>query len=156
MGGAGTEASGREIRRIDLSDFDARKAEITEQLWAAATGIGFFQLVHHGIEQSTVERAFADAERFFALPEETKARHALKKGLNSGWESTTQVRPSIGRPDQKESYQLTRPHLLLTGAAPRAAAGTGFARPRSRRPSRPPRPSDPNAAAPCPTSRGSR
>ncbi|MGC5396329.1 isopenicillin N synthase family dioxygenase [Streptomyces sp. DT20] len=111
MGGAGTETSGREIRRIDLSDFDARKAEITEQLWAAATDIGFFQLVQHGIGQSTVDEAFADAERFFALPEETKARHALKKGLNSGWESMTQVRPSIGTPDQKESYQLTRPHM---------------------------------------------
>ncbi|MFJ1896022.1 isopenicillin N synthase family dioxygenase [Streptomyces sp. NPDC088115] len=111
MGGAGTETSGREIRRIDLSDFDSRKAEITEQLWTAATDIGFFQLVHHGIGQDAVEGAFADAERFFTLPEETKARHALKKGLNSGWESMTQVRPSVGTPDQKESYQLTRPHM---------------------------------------------
>ncbi|MFI9780794.1 2-oxoglutarate and iron-dependent oxygenase domain-containing protein [Streptomyces sp. NPDC051956] len=111
MGGAGTETSAREIRRIDLSDFDARKAEITEGLWVAATDIGFFQLVHHGIEQDAVDGAFADAERFFALSEGTKARHGLKKGLNSGWESMTQVRPSIGTPDQKESYQLTRPHM---------------------------------------------
>ncbi|MFJ2740604.1 isopenicillin N synthase family dioxygenase [Streptomyces sp. NPDC087440] len=111
MGGAGTETSAREIRRIDLRDFDARRAEITEELWAAATDIGFFQLVHHGIPQELVDGAFTDAAAFFALPEETKARHALKKGLNAGWESMTQVRPSIGTPDQKESYQLTRPHM---------------------------------------------
>lgn len=111
MGGAGTETSDREIRRIDLSDFDNRKAGITGELWAAATDIGFFQLVNHGIGQSMVDRAFADAEEFFALPAGTKAMHPLKKGLNAGWESMTQVRPSIGTPDQKESYQVTRPHM---------------------------------------------
>ncbi|WP_330307804.1 MULTISPECIES: 2OG-Fe(II) oxygenase family protein [unclassified Streptomyces] len=111
MGGAGTETTAREIRRIDLSDFEARKAEITEELWAAATNIGFFQLVNHGIEQALVDEAFTNAEGFFALPEAHKARHGLKKGLNSGWESMTQVRPSVGTPDQKESYQVTRPHM---------------------------------------------
>ncbi|MFE6889189.1 isopenicillin N synthase family dioxygenase [Streptomyces sp. NPDC057694] len=111
MGGAGTETSAREIRRIDLTDFDARRAEITEELWAAATDIGFFQLMNHGIEQPLVDGAFADAAAFFGLPEDTKARHGLKKGLNSGWESMTQVRPSVGTPDQKESYQVTRPHM---------------------------------------------
>ncbi|MFC7304114.1 isopenicillin N synthase family dioxygenase [Streptomyces monticola] len=111
MGGAGTETGSREIRRIDLGDFENRKAEIADELWAAATDIGFFQLVHHGIEQDLVDAAFANAEDFFALSGHLKARHALKKGLNSGWESMTQVRPSIGTPDQKESYQLTRPHM---------------------------------------------
>ncbi|MER5753505.1 2OG-Fe(II) oxygenase family protein [Streptomyces sp. NPDC002088] len=111
MGGAGTETTAREIRRIDLSDFEARKAEITEELWAAATDIGFFQLVNHGIEQDLVDEAFTNAEGFFALPEAYKARHGLKTGLNSGWEAMTQVRPSVGIPDQKESYQVTRPHM---------------------------------------------
>jgi isopenicillin N synthase-like dioxygenase len=111
MGALGTETSDREIRRISLADFPARRAEITEQLWSAATGIGFFQVVDHGIDLAEVDRAFALAEAFFALPEETKAQHPLKKGLNSGWESRTQVRPSIGTADQKESWQLTRPHM---------------------------------------------
>ncbi|MDW4918664.1 isopenicillin N synthase family dioxygenase [Streptomyces californicus] len=111
MGGAGTETSAREIRRIDLSDFDARREQITEELWEAATDIGFFQLVNHGIDQDSIDQAFTDAAAFFALPTQTKARHSLKKGLNAGWESMTQVRPSIATPDQKESYQLTRPHM---------------------------------------------
>ena len=39
----------RHIPRIDLSRFVARKAEIADQLWSAASEIGFFQLVNHGI-----------------------------------------------------------------------------------------------------------
>nr|WP_296773540.1 2OG-Fe(II) oxygenase family protein [Rhodococcus sp. (in: high G+C Gram-positive bacteria)] len=111
MGGLGTETTAREIRRIDLSDFDTRRDEITEALWSAATDIGFFQVVEHGIDLNEVRRAFAAAEAFFALPETVKSQYPLKKGLNSGWEYKSQVRPSIGTPDQKESYQVTRPHM---------------------------------------------
>lgn len=111
MGGPGVETTDRHVPVIDLSDFEARKPEITEELWAAATGIGFFQLVNHGIERATVDRAFAIAEEFFALPTAVKERLPLDKSLNAGWEFLTQVRPSVGTPDQKESYQVTRPHM---------------------------------------------
>lgn len=110
MGAFGTEQA-REVRRIDLSNFEARRDEITEQLWEAAVDIGFFQLTHHGIDVATIRQAFQTAERFFALPDEVKARHPLKKALNAGWESRAQVRPSTRTPDQKESYQITRPHM---------------------------------------------
>ncbi|MBB3675994.1 isopenicillin N synthase family dioxygenase [Modestobacter versicolor] len=111
MGAAGSESSAREIRQISLADFATRREQIADELWAAATDIGFFQLVDHGIDVAQVDRAFALAREFFALPEEVKARYPLKKGLNSGWESKSQVRPSTGTPDQKESWQLTRPHM---------------------------------------------
>jgi len=110
MGGLGTETD-REIPQIDLSDFEARRAEITEQLWAAATEVGFFQIVNHGIDAATVDRAFAFAKEFFDLPTEVKGLFPLEKAKNSGWESGTQVRPSVGTPDRKESYQMTRPHM---------------------------------------------
>lgn len=45
------------------------------------------------------------SERFFALADEVKAR--WPKRYNSGWEQRTQIRPSVGVPDQKESYQVT-------------------------------------------------
>lgn len=77
----------------------------------AAVDVGFFQLSHHGIALDEVREAFAVTERFFALPDAVKTRHPLKKGLNAGWESRAQVRPSTGTPDQKESYQITRPHM---------------------------------------------
>ncbi|MDF1486665.1 2-oxoglutarate and iron-dependent oxygenase domain-containing protein [Ramlibacter sp. H39-3-26] len=111
MGAMGSVTTAREVRRIDLGDFDRRKAEIADQLWDAAVDVGFFQLANHGIDLARMRGAFAMAERFFALPEAVKAQYPLKKALNAGWESRAQVRPSTGTPDQKESYQITRPHM---------------------------------------------
>jgi isopenicillin N synthase-like dioxygenase len=111
MGGVGTENADRTIPRIDLSDFESRRAEITEELWTAATEIGFFQLVNHGIPQDQVDRVFAESARFFSLPDDTKARYPLAPGTNAGWEKLSQTRPSVGTPDQKESFQVTRPRM---------------------------------------------
>ena len=111
MGAFGTETSQREVRRIDLRDFDRRRDEITAELWDAAVDIGFFQVTGHGIAPEQITRAFEMSKQFFALPDAVKARHPLRKALNAGWESKAQVRPSTGTPDQKESYQITRPHM---------------------------------------------
>ncbi len=54
FGGLGTTKA-RDVPLIDLSGFDARKREIADQLWAAATDIGFFQLVNHGIPQDQID-----------------------------------------------------------------------------------------------------
>jgi isopenicillin N synthase-like dioxygenase len=102
---------GRNVPRIDMSAFEARKAGIAEQLWTASTEIGFFQLVNHGIPQEQIDEAFTMTERFFALPHETKARYPLGQGTNAGWEYKSQVRPSTGTADQKESYQITLPRM---------------------------------------------
>ncbi len=110
IGGLGEESS-REIRQIDLSDFEARKAEIADQLWQAATEVGFFQVYNHGIDQAEIDAAFALSERFFALPEAVKAQYPLRPGMNAGWEYKAQVRPSTGTADQKESYQITLPRM---------------------------------------------
>ena len=110
MGAMGTEST-REVRQIDLSDFDRRFDEISTQLWNAAVDVGFFQLVNHGIPQADVDEAFAMSQRFFALPDSVKAQWPHRKADNVGWESKAQVRPSTRTPDQKESYQITRPHM---------------------------------------------
>ncbi|MBW8636857.1 isopenicillin N synthase family oxygenase [Hoeflea sp. WL0058] len=110
FGGAGSEKM-RDIPRIDLSDFDARKAEIADALWSASTDIGFFQLINHGIPQDMIDDAFEASEAFFSLPEEVKARFPLLSGTNAGWEYKAQVRPSTGTADQKESYQITLPRM---------------------------------------------
>lgn len=111
MGGLGTETTDREVRRISLADFEQRREQITDELFSAATDIGFFQVVDHGIDLDDVAHAFAMSERFFALPRDVKARFPLRKGHNVGWEFMSQVRPSVGTPDQKESYQVTRPRM---------------------------------------------
>ncbi len=97
----------RDVPRIDMSHYEARKAEIADQLWHAATQIGFFQLVNHGIPQAQIDEAFEMTERFFALPHATKGQYPLGKGTNAGWEYKAQVRPSTGTADNKESYQIT-------------------------------------------------
>ena len=111
MGEVGVERTDRTIPRISLADFEARREEITAELWTAATEIGFFQLVDHGIGAADVDRAFAESAKFFALPTETKQALPLRKADNAGWEYSSQVRPSVGVPDQKESFQITRPHM---------------------------------------------
>lgn len=108
MGVMGTETQ-REVRIIDLSDFENRKYEIADQLWNAAVEIGFFQVANHGIPQKEIQHAFGLAEQFFALPREVKAQFPLNR--NAGWESKAQIRPSTKTPDQKESYQITRPRM---------------------------------------------
>lgn len=110
-GGAGIEVSNRNIPVISLSDFDNRRDEITDQLWRAATEIGFFQLKDHGISKQMIQTAFHQAERFFNLDDQQKAKYPRPKGVNAGWESRSQVRPSTGTKDDKESYQITRYHM---------------------------------------------
>lgn len=99
----------REVRIIDLSNFDQRKYEIAEQLWSAAIEIGFFQVSNHGIQQQEITHAFDLAESFFKLPEDIKQKYPLNK--NAGWENKKQIRPSTRTADQKESYQITRPKM---------------------------------------------
>jgi len=122
MGRSGTETSTRTVPIIDLSDFERRRAEITEQLWRAAVDVGFFQLKNHGVPLEQVTQAFAMSERFFVLPPSVKAQYPLAR--NAGWESLSQVRPSTGVPDQKESYQMTRPRMA--GLYPSEAELPGF------------------------------
>ncbi len=107
MGATGRVAA-REIPVIDLTDLDARRDEVTDQLWAAATEVGFFQLAGHGIDAGLVDGAFEHAAAFFALPSDRKASWPLDRRRNAGWESRSQVRPSTGTADEKESYQITR------------------------------------------------
>lgn len=101
----------REVPQIDLGDFEARKAEIADQLWDASTRIGFFQLINHGIPQAQIDEAFEYTARFFDLAHQVKAKYPLEKGTNSGWEYKAQIRPSTGTPDNKESYQITLPRM---------------------------------------------
>jgi isopenicillin N synthase-like dioxygenase len=52
-----------------------------------------------------IETMFKTSERFFNLPDDVKATVPWNKN-NVGWEKLSQIRPSTGAPDTKESYQL--------------------------------------------------
>jgi len=111
MGAIGSLNTTRQVRQIDLSDFQNRKTQIADKLWDASLDVGFFQLVNHGIPLQRVREAFAMSERFFGLPNEVKAQYPHSKADNVGWENMAQIRPSVGTPDQKESYQITLPRM---------------------------------------------
>lgn len=88
--------------------------EITSQLCDAAENVGFFSIVDHGITQKEIDNAFATSQAFFSLPDGVKATVAWNP-QNVGWEKNSQIRPSTGAPDMKESYQLQFGENMLSG-----------------------------------------
>lgn len=100
--------------QISLRDFDSRIEEITTQVCDAAENVGFFAIVDHGISPSEVDAIFNTSESFFSLPDHVKATVPWNP-QNVGWEQKSQVRPSTGEADQKESYQLQFGENMLTG-----------------------------------------
>ncbi|OCL06284.1 iron/ascorbate family oxidoreductase [Glonium stellatum] len=95
----------RDIPSVSLSNFDARIDEITNQLCDAAENVGFFSIIDHGISPTEIKDMFALSEAFFSLPDDVKATVPWNVN-NVGWEKNSQVRPSTGVADFKESYQL--------------------------------------------------
>lgn len=96
----------RKIPVIDLSDFEERKEQIAVDIMEASESVGFFSVVNHGIPLRDIDMAFEWAARFFALPDEVKAKNFLVKEHNVGWEKMGQIRPSTGVADCKESLQI--------------------------------------------------
>jgi isopenicillin N synthase-like dioxygenase len=88
-----------------MHDFEDRIEEITQQLIHAAENVGFFTVVNHGLSKENIESMFATSKSFFDLPDDVKATIPWSSN-NVGWEKNSQVRPSTGVPDSKESYQL--------------------------------------------------
>jgi len=97
----------RMVPRISLHNFQARKAEIGQQIISAAENPGVFILMNQeSPSMAEIENVFSISEGFFALPDEIKSKTPHIKHENTGWEKRSQVRPSTGTPDQKESIQL--------------------------------------------------
>jgi len=104
--GAAASSSDYSVPVIDMSK--GSDEEIAEELWNAATTVGFFSVVNHGIPQEAIDQAFQVSKEFFSLPQEEKeAASPFAIYLNAGYEFMSQVRPSTGTADQKESLQIT-------------------------------------------------
>lgn len=57
---------------LDLTRLDSEPEAFLRDLRAATHDVGFFYLTGHGIPDAVITRAFAEAERFFALPVDDK------------------------------------------------------------------------------------
>jgi isopenicillin N synthase-like dioxygenase/tRNA(Arg) A34 adenosine deaminase TadA len=82
--------------------------ELAQQLFEAATTVGFFTVVGHGMDLELIDQTFQASADFFSQPlPEKESQSPFARNLNSGYEYMTQVRPSTGTNDQKESLQIT-------------------------------------------------
>ena len=105
---------GRGVPIIDLRDPNA-----ADQLWKAATEIGFFIVTGHDIDPALIDAAFAGSQQFFAQSiEDKQSQSPLDMSVNCGFESFAQIRPSTGVPDQKESLQITARKSCMDGRWP--------------------------------------
>lgn len=101
---------------IDMSQPDEA---VAAEMWEAASSVGFFTVVGHGIPQEVIERSFGVAQDFFSLSQEEKeSASPFAQQLNSGYEYMKQVRPSTGTADQKESLQVTARRGCMEGRWP--------------------------------------
>lgn len=100
-----TRYAERPIPQISLRNFEERIDNITSELIDAAENVGFFTVIDHGLSDKDIENMFSNSQRFFELPDEVKATVPWSS-KNVGWEKNAQIRPSTGKPDTKESYQL--------------------------------------------------
>ncbi|KAK4700665.1 hypothetical protein P7C70_g5578, partial [Phenoliferia sp. Uapishka_3] len=94
-----------QVPQISLKDFANRREVIKEELIAASSDIGFFTLIDHSIPIEDIDAAFELSARFFDLPLEVKQKTPFN-GKNMGHEFRSQIRPSTGLADPKESIQL--------------------------------------------------
>jgi isopenicillin N synthase-like dioxygenase/tRNA(Arg) A34 adenosine deaminase TadA len=117
--GLGAAASSNDlvVPIIDMSV--GTNDEIAQALWDAATTVGFFTLINHGIPSELVDLAFETSAQFFAQTQEEKEEQSpYARNLNSGYEYMKQLRPSTGTIDQKESIQITAREGSMEGRWP--------------------------------------
>lgn len=94
------------IPTIDVEPYlrhpgSSEAAGVVEQVRAACSTSGFFQLVGHGVPRALQQQAFAAARTFFELPDEEKRKVGGVPGR--GYEVIgTQVLEEGKQPDLKE------------------------------------------------------
>ncbi len=107
---------GGEIPLIDVSGYLAGTpgaAEIAaQQLRYAFENVGFYYLAGHGVPQSLIDTAYAEAARFHALPDETKLAVKVDEH-NIGYMPIAKKPPPNAaaqgkKPSQNEAYFLRR------------------------------------------------
>ncbi|KAL1902732.1 hypothetical protein Sste5346_001175 [Sporothrix stenoceras] len=81
------------VPRISLRNFESRVDSITADIAAAAERHGFLILIDHNIPQAAIDAQFATIERFFALPDEIKAKTPYSASCNTGWQQETTFIP---------------------------------------------------------------
>ena len=105
---------------IDLSLLAGDGADVAafdEALLRATHEVGFFYLIGHGIPEDVVEHLFAEAERFFALPEADKLDVEMTRSPHFRGYTRTGGELTEGRVDWREQIDFGAERDLVTGGA---------------------------------------
>jgi len=114
---------------IDLGPLRAGSAggvaAVAREIGVAARDIGFFAVANHGVEDDVVERLFAAAQTFFALPVAVKDETPIERSPHYlGYARMALEKLDPQRPgDAKESFNIGRERAADD---PQVLAGTPF------------------------------
>jgi isopenicillin N synthase-like dioxygenase len=98
------------IPTVDLSAWEKSEAErdsLAERVREICHEVGFFHLVGHDVDEAFVEAYFGALQRFFALPEATKAQIDKARSPHfRGWERIG-AELTNNRPDHREQLDVS-------------------------------------------------
>lgn len=97
---------------LNLEDFTSgdRKDAFANAFGEALSGLGFFALINHGVEQRIIDAAYGATEAFFALPEDTKVQYEIAelKGQRGFTRFGKEHAKDSAAPDLKEFWHVGR------------------------------------------------
>ncbi|KAI7838916.1 hypothetical protein COHA_007322 [Chlorella ohadii] len=81
---------------ISLANFEERKHEIAQQLFKAASEVGFFYITDHGIPQEEIDRAFATGINFLDREKEFKTQWPFNPDSYLGYRGPDELETVTG------------------------------------------------------------
>lgn len=98
------------VPTLDIRRYDTDRAAFVAELGLAYREFGFCGISGHGIPQSLIEQAYADFQRFFALPDAVKRRYHIQGGGGARGYTPFMVETAKDSkyPDLKEFWHIGR------------------------------------------------
>ncbi|MCG8708194.1 isopenicillin N synthase family oxygenase [Brenneria sp. 4F2] len=108
---------------LDLSQLDGnteQRASFLTKLNRASRDVGFFYLVHHGVDNAQLQRVQQLAKAFFALPDAEKQRVAMIHSPHFRGYNRAGAEVTRSQPDWREQFDIgaERPALHLLAHDP--------------------------------------